>query len=238
MHAGRKRAGRLARIAVTQIRKRAVALIVGVPLAVCAIGFPSDAMNLTLPALKPVTSFPIFNTPRVRATFGKPQVTAPQHIFTLDATKEDFFRTEIPYGAIIYREATRNNLPPELVAAVIESESDFRPHLVSDKNAQGLMQIVPETGRLLVCDNPFNPSQNIAAGTRYLRYLVNRFGDQRTALAAYNAGEGNVERFGGVPPFAETTNYVQRVNSRTRFYRQRVQNRYVAALRMRAPVVE
>src|SRR5205807_9159966 len=123
-------------------------------------------------------------------------------------------------------------------AAVIESESDFRVRLVSNKNAQGLMQIVPETSRLLGCSNPFNPSQNIAAGTKYLRYLMDRFGDQRTALAAYNAGEGNVERFGGVPPFPETLNYLTRVNQGTHSYRQRVHNRYVASVRLRSALFE
>lgn len=241
-HARRKHARRLASAAMTHVRRRGVALIVGVPLAFGALGFPSEAMNVAVPVLQnvrqltPPREFPIFTTRKVRETFGQAQ-KAPQQL-TLDVMKEAFFRTEIPYGAIIYREAVRNNLPPELVAAVIESESDFRPHLVSNKSAQGLMQIVPETGRLLGCDNPFNPSQNIAAGTKYLRYLVDRFGDQRMALAAYNAGEGNVERFGGIPPFTETTNYVQRVSYRTRLYRQRIHNRYVAAVRMRGAVVE
>ena len=100
------------------------------------------------------------------------------------------------------------------------------------------MQIVPETSRLLGCDNPFNPSENIAAGTKYLRYLMDRFGDQRTALAAYNAGEGNVERFRGVPPFQETQNYLQRVSYGTRAYRQRVRNRYVASVRMQTALFE
>src|SRR5207302_9751863 len=127
---------------------------------------------------------------------------------TLEITKEAFFRAQVPYGAIIYREARRNNLPPELVAAVVESESDFRPRLVSNKNALGLMQIVPETGRLMGADDLFNPTENIAAGTKYLRYLFDRFPDQRVALAAYNAGEGNVEKFGGIPPFVETQNYL------------------------------
>ena len=101
------------------------------------------------------------------------------------------------------------------------------------------MQLVPETGRLLGCDNPFNPADNVAAGTRYLRYLLDRFaGDQRLALAAYNAGEGTIERFGGVPPFPETVNYLQRVAYGTRSYKQRVQNRYVAAVRIHTALLE
>ena len=91
------------------------------------------------------------------------------------------------------------------------------------------MQIVPETGRLMGTHNLFNPTENIAAGTKYLRYLFDRFGDQRMVLAAYNAGEGNVERFGGVPPFPETQNYLQRVSARTQQYRQGIRGTYVAS---------
>ncbi|HEX9407508.1 MAG TPA: lytic transglycosylase domain-containing protein, partial [Thermoanaerobaculia bacterium] len=156
----------------------------------------------------------------------------------LDVAKGDFFHSQVPFGSIIYREAVRNNLSPELVAAVVEAESDFRPRLVSNKNAQGLMQIVPETSRILGCDNPFNPAENVAAGAKYLRYLMDRFGDQRLALAAYNAGEGTIERFGGVPPFPETVNYLQRVAHGTRSYRQQVHNRYVAALRIHTTMFE
>ena len=87
------------------------------------------------------------------------------------------------------------------------------------------MQIVPETGRLMGAENLFNPEQNIAAGTKYLRYLFDRFGDERMVLAAYNAGEGNIERFGGVPPFTETLQYLQRVTQRRKEYSARVQHR-------------
>jgi soluble lytic murein transglycosylase-like protein len=247
MHSRRSGIARTAAAALAQLKKRSVALAVGVPLTFFALGFPSEAMNVTLPALPyPIaiataspktTSFPIFTTQKIRESFMAPQPVVPPKL-TLDVMKEEFFRSEIPYGSIIFREAQRNNLSPELVAAVVESESDFQANLVSEKNAQGLMQIVPETGRLLGCDNPFNPSQNIAAGTKYLRYLMDRFGNERMALAAYNAGEGNVERFGGIPPFQETTDYLQRVSHRTKSYRQRVNNRWLAAVRMRGTVLQ
>lgn len=241
-HAGRRRFLRLARAAANHVQRRAIALVVGIPLAFCALGFPIDAMNMSLPPLikiasvQPPPSFRIFRTPKSAETILQPEA-APRS-FSLDIEKEDFFRSQVPFGSIIYREAVRNNLSPELVAAVIEAESDFRPRLVSNKNAQGLMQIVPETSRLLGCDNPFNPSDNVAAGAKYLKYLIDRFGDQRLALAAYNAGEGTIERFGGVPPFPETVNYLQRVAHGTREYRQRVQNRYVAASRMHTALFE
>lgn len=241
LHAGRRRFERLAREAAFQLQRRAVTLVIGIPLAFCAFGLPIDAMNVTFPTMEtrlvtPVrSSFHIFTTPKSRQTILDPQ---PEQSFTLDFAKEQFFRSEVPYGSIIYREAVRNKLSPELVAAVVEAESDFRPRLVSNKNAQGLMQIVPETGRLLGCGNPFNPSENVAAGAKYLRYLMDRFGDQRMALAAYNAGEGNVERFGGIPPFPETINYLQRVGEGTHSYRQRVRNRYIASVRMRTVLPE
>jgi hypothetical protein len=142
--------------------------------------------------------------------------------FVLDTAKEEFFRTEVPYGSLIYREAMRNNLPPEFVAAVVKTESDFRPRLCSTKNAQGLMQLIPSTGELMGATDLFNPAENVRAGTRYLRYLTERFqGNTTLILAAYNAGESTVRRYGGVPPFPETTQYLQRVSRSTREYEQR-----------------
>lgn len=239
MHARRERA--LWRRTLRAAKRRGVALLVTVPLAFGAIGM--EAMSPSLPALAQRAieigggsrPFPIFTTKKVREAFLNP-VQAPV-AFTLDVAKEEFFRTQVPYGSIIYREALKNELPPELIAAVVESESDFRPRLVSNKDARGLMQIVPETARLMGCHDPFDPHANIAAGTKYLHYLMNRFGDQRSALAAYNAGEGTVERLGGgIPEYPETIDYVHRVTSRTRQYQQRVQKRYLASMRTQASV--
>ena len=221
-------------------KRRGVALLVTVPLAFGAIGI--EAMSLSLPDLaqKVITvrdrrPFPVFTTRIVHETFLDPAQVATT--LTLEVTKEEFFRTQVPFGSIIYREAVKNDLPPELIAAIVESESDFRPRLVSNKNARGLMQIVPETGHLMGCDDPFDPRANIAAGTKYLRYLLDRFGDERLALAAYNAGEGKVERLGGVPQYPETLDYLHRVAARTRSYRQRVQHRYAATVQMQTSVV-
>lgn len=129
-----------------------------------------------------------------------------------EKVREDFFRYAMPYGQVIYEEARRNQLPPELVAAVINTESNFRPWLRSHKNAVGLMQLLPSTGRLMGADDLLDPIENVRAGTRYLRYLNRRFkGNTLMVLAAYNAGEGNIARFGGMPPFRETIQYIQRV---------------------------
>jgi soluble lytic murein transglycosylase-like protein len=131
-----------------------------------------------------------------------------------DQVKQHFFQKEVPFGGIIYSEAKKNDLPPELVAAVVHTESKFVPTAHSNRGAVGLMQLVPKTGRWLGANNLSDPAQNIQAGTKYLRYLTDRFsGDQQKAIAAYNAGEGNVRRFHGVPPFKETRNYVERVRS-------------------------
>jgi soluble lytic murein transglycosylase-like protein len=216
-----RRSLRAARAAGAQLRRRGVAIAVGLPIACVALGFPIEAMN-NAETLKERTRAFLFTSSPSRA--AEP--------VTVERTKEQFFTAEVPYGATIYREARRNRLAPELVAAVVRSESDFRPRLVSNKSAKGLMQIVPETSRLLGCDNPFDPDANVAAGTKYLRYLLDRFGDQRLALAAYNAGEGNIERFGGIPPFDETRDYVERVARHTEEYRQRIQNRFRATARI------
>lgn len=113
---------------------------------------------------------------------------------------------------IIEKYAQKFNLDPWLLRGVIEVESAFRPHATSYAGAGGLMQLMPGTASYLGCRDRYDPEQNIAAGARYLRQMLNRF-DQNydLAIAAYNAGPGNVSRYGGIPPFAETQNYVRKV---------------------------
>lgn len=213
-------------------------MLVGVPLAFAALDINSamtfNVIGLSGDDLRAAqtkrATLPIFTTQAVREQFLSPNA-APLSL-SLDLFKEAYFRDHVPYGDIIFREALRNDLPPELVAAMVHTESDFRTGLVSRKSAQGLMQIVPSTARTLGIRDPFDPQQNIAAGTKYFRYLLDRFENESMALAAYNAGEGNVERFGGVPPFPETRNYIVKVNRRTDRYRQRVHRTYLAMLRV------
>lgn len=115
--------------------------------------------------------------------------------------------------------AQRYELDFGLIKAVIHTESGFDPQARSGPGAQGLMQLMPATAKRYNVSNAWDPTQNINAGAKHLRYLMKRYGDLSLALAAYNAGEGNVDKYGGIPPFAETQDYVERVTGRyTRLY--------------------
>jgi soluble lytic murein transglycosylase-like protein len=112
----------------------------------------------------------------------------------------------------IEQAAAKNGVDANLVRAMIKVESNFNPNAVSNKGAMGLMQLMPRTARGLSVSNPFDPQQNVDAGVRHLKHLLNNFGgDVRLSLAAYNAGEGAVNRNRGVPPYAETRSYVKRI---------------------------
>ncbi|WP_101676275.1 lytic transglycosylase domain-containing protein [Alloalcanivorax mobilis] len=115
------------------------------------------------------------------------------------------------YDALIVGAAHHFQVEPALVKAVIHAESLFNRYAVSRVGAQGLMQLMPETARHLSVDNPFDAAANIHGGTRFLAYLQNKFNNLDEVLAAYNAGEGNVRRYGGIPPFPETRAYVKKV---------------------------
>jgi len=117
--------------------------------------------------------------------------------------------------ALAIAAAQRHGLDPNLVLAVVGVESGFQPDAVSDKGAQGLMQLMPATARDLGVIDALDPAQNLDGGTRYLRMLVARYGgDLGRALAAYNAGPGAVKRHGGVPPYRETHHYINQVLKR------------------------
>jgi hypothetical protein len=114
------------------------------------------------------------------------------------------------YAEIIDRLAAREGVDARLVRAVIEVESGYRPTARSPKGAMGLMQLMPATARQYAVTNPYDPAANIEAGIKHLKSLLARF-PRALALAAYNAGDAAVERFGGIPPYAETRNYVSRI---------------------------
>lgn len=117
-----------------------------------------------------------------------------------------------PYRALIHEIAVRHGQPPELVESIIRVESNFNPQAVSRKGARGLMQLMPETARRLGIRNVFDARENIDGGVRHLRDLFARFsGDVQLALAAYNAGVVAVKHHRGIPPYAETRAYVERV---------------------------
>jgi soluble lytic murein transglycosylase-like protein len=114
--------------------------------------------------------------------------------------------------ANIREAASRYDVPEDLIAAVIETESQFDPYAVSPRGAQGLMQLMPSTSAILGVRDPFDPQENITGGVRHLRSLMDRFdNDLPRALAAYNAGEKAVLDHGGVPPYRETREYVSRI---------------------------
>jgi soluble lytic murein transglycosylase-like protein len=113
---------------------------------------------------------------------------------------------------LIQRQSDSQNLDPKLVKAVIQVESGYNHKALSNKGAMGLMQLMPDTASLFNVRNAFDPEENLRAGTRYLRQLLDRFaGRLELALAGYNAGPGAVEKHGGVPPYAETRDYVKQV---------------------------
>ena len=131
--------------------------------------------------------------------------------YTGEAANREYLQG-LPYGSEILGAAEVYGLDAMLVAAVVEVESGFHPHAVSQMGALGLMQVMPDTGLMYGVTDLTDPRSNVYAGARYFSELLEYFsGDLELALAAYNAGPGNVKRYGGVPPFRETRAYVQKV---------------------------
>ncbi len=130
-----------------------------------------------------------------------------------DISNEDIGNvSELPYADLIVSTARSHGISPHLVAAVVKAESGFNPLAQSRAGAKGLMQLMDGTARTLGVSNVFDPAQNIEGGVRFLSSLLRRFnGDPKLALAAYNAGPGAVEKYGGIPPYRETRDYVAKV---------------------------
>ncbi len=129
---------------------------------------------------------------------------------TADVPKDELRR-------LVDRLAAQHGVDTRLAHAVVQVESNYQPRAVSPKGAMGLMQLMPATARQYALDDPFDPARNLDAGLRHLRGLLDRYGQGREslALAAYNAGDGAVSRYQGIPPYRETRNYVQRILSLT-----------------------
>jgi soluble lytic murein transglycosylase-like protein len=140
---------------------------------------------------------------------GEVVAIEPEEIFTPIATKPV---VKPPYRELVEAAAAHYKVDADLIASVIAAESNFDPKAVSRKKARGLMQLMPETAARLGVRNIEDPKENIDAGTRYLRELLQKYNNNLVlALAAYNAGPERIERYGRVPPFAETISYVRRV---------------------------
>jgi hypothetical protein len=138
----------------------------------------------------------------------------PEEIFTPASGESKVEPLAVPYSDLIGQIAGKYGLEPQLLAGVMRAESNFNPRAVSAKNAQGLMQLLPSTANHLAVRNTFDPAQNIEAGARYLKQLLDRFGGNiALALAAYNAGPERVKQYNGVPPYRETQNYVKRITT-------------------------
>jgi len=143
----------------------------------------------------------------------------------------------VPLPDLVTSPSRRYHLDPDLVNSVIHAESDFNPHAISPKGAQGLMQLMPETSLRLGVRNAFDPGANVDGGTRYLRELLVRYNfDMIKALAAYNAGPERVERYAGVPPYPETRAYVARIVRD--FNRKKLAERKLAAAKNAAQITK
>lgn len=137
------------------------------------------------------------------------------------AVDDDYIPADVPSSGdhdldlVIFHAAERYGVDPRLVHAVIWKESKYKPQARSHVGAQGLMQLMPATARRFGCTDANDEASNVDAGTKYLRWLLKRFnGDVQLALAAYNAGEGSVDRYDGIPPFSETQDYVRVITAR------------------------
>ena len=137
------------------------------------------------------------------------------------SSADDFIPADIPTSGdrnidlIIFRAGEREGVDPRFIHAVIWQESKYKVSARSHVGAQGLMQLMPDTAKRFGCADPDDPKGNVEAGTKYLSWLLKRFsGNVQLALAGYNAGEGNVDKYNGVPPFNETQNYVRIISER------------------------
>lgn len=168
----------------------------------------SDQMRQTMARMEEIRS-------RIESLSVKPAPPAPSSLapvgFPAGASLPPGMEIRGAWEPLIQKAASKYELDVDLLRRIIDAESNGNPHAVSPKGAKGLMQLMPATAQALGVEDVFDPEQNIDAGARYLRHLLDTFGDTRLALAAYNAGPGNVRKYSGVPPFPETQSYVRKI---------------------------
>ena len=176
-----------------------------------------DQIRAMLAALQPVAAQP---APATAFASTLQAATATTASTGTAATAATGTAASVPFAAEIDAAAARHGLDPALLRGLIRQESGFDPNARSSAGAMGLCQLMPATAAGLGVTNPSDPVQNIEGGAKYLKQQLDRFGgDVAKALAAYNAGPGAVQRYGGVPPYPETQNYVQRVTAYANEYR-------------------
>jgi soluble lytic murein transglycosylase-like protein len=169
---------------------------------------PAPAVSTTVRAAR--------NGRLVRSVVVPANVVKPRLVTPVDpaAAEPGAITTVAELDALIEETASREGVDPLLVHAVIHTESAYNPYAISYKGAEGLMQLIPGTARLMGVRNSFDIRQNVEGGVKYLKQMLDRFDDLRFAIAAYNAGPEAVARYRGIPPYAETIGYVYRVGKR------------------------
>jgi soluble lytic murein transglycosylase-like protein len=186
-----------------------IACSLGVILAVAALPRPAEAQ---IYAWKDTDGNQVFSDRVPTGDYRTFAVAGSALRATRQATGKNVGR----YDSIIDEAAARHSVRPDLVRAVIQVESGFDPRARSSKGAMGLMQLMPATAAEFGVRNPYDPAENVRGGVAYLRSLLNRYGNETLALAAYNAGPGAVDRHGNaVPPYRETREYVNRIKNIT-----------------------